>query len=747
MSVFSELKRRNVIRMAILYVVGSWLILQVAELLTEILSVPEWTLRFVLMILLLGLPLALIFSWVYEITPEGIKKESEIASGESVTDQTAKKLDVVVIALLVSVLGVFVADRLLSSDTQEQPTAAATSEPLPAAAVALEQPQARSVAVLPFADLSAGQANEYFSDGLTETLLHVLAGIPELKVAARTSSFAFKGRNEDVRDIARQLGVAHVLEGSVQRAGDKVRITAQLIRAEDGFHIWSENFDKTLDDIFEIQDDIATEVSKALTVSLLRSGDDASFASVTTSNVAAYDLYLQALSEYRKASVVSLAEAEQLLKRALQIEPDYAEAAAALGSVYLWQLQTGAVPQAEGFEQVIAQAQHALSLDPDNVEAAVLLIEARGRQAYMQGDAINSTLAGEQIRALVDRAKGEVTPKVSYAGFLTWSGDSDSAIVQMQRAIELDPLNPELHYWLGGYYAESDRVSDALAAYDRSLELEPDQPNVYSSYAVLAEEAGDYVSALQYMTRAAELDPADPELPGSIAIMLYELGLPDYAEAYASQAIALGGDSAYTKMVTLIRAHSTQSASQTNAIALDMIEADIENRRGAFLTAMDLYVETAATLGVLDTARARISELYPGFETPLADNIEPRVAIARLRTSTVLLTGAEADAKKAEAAVHRAFYDKAERVIEDVYSANLIVLAFEGNYAQMKRFLIDTVFPSRDVRQPQGFEWRFLASEHAAPIANDPEILAGLARWEANTTASIDALVAYLERQ
>lgn len=748
MSFFSELKRRNVIRMAVLYVVGSWLILQVAELLTEVLSVPEWTLRFVLMILLLGLPLALIFSWVYEITPDGIKKESEIADGDSVTDQTAKKLDVVVIALLVAVLGVFVADRFFSTDTpsrgvaevEQTQTPGSTTEPVATAV------QARSVAVLPFADLSADNANEYFSDGLTETLLHVLAGIPELKVAARTSSFAFKGRNEDVREIARQLGVAHVLEGSVQRAGNKVRITAQLIRAEDGFHIWSENFDKTLDDIFEIQDEIATDVSKALTVSLLRSGANESFASVTTSSVDAYDYYLQAIAEYRKASVVSLAEAERLLKRALQIEPNYAEAVAALGSVYLWQLETGAIPQLEGFERVIVQAERALELDPDNIEAAVLLIEARGRRAYMQGDTNNPALAGERMLELVNKAQGEVMPKASYAGFLSWSGDNEGAITQMQRAIELDPLNSEWHYFLGRVQADIGRYSDARASYDRALELEPDQPNVYGAYANLAEEAGDYVAALQYMNRAEELDPADPELPGRIAILLYDLELSEYADAYANKAIELGSDSAYAQLVELVRSYVTQPAAQANALALNMIESDVENRRGAFLTAMDIYLETSAQLGALPAARARLAELYPTFETPLAEKVPPRVAIARLRAARLFFVDADEDAKRAEAALHRKFYEKAGTDITSMHGAYLVVLAFEADYAALKRYLVDTVFPSHVVRFQRGFEMQFLTSQLAAPIADDPQIVAGLLQWDSNSARSREQLVAYLER-
>ncbi|MEM7613348.1 MAG: hypothetical protein AAF270_16810, partial [Pseudomonadota bacterium] len=305
MSFFSELKRRNVIRMAALYAVGSWLILQVTELLVDILDVPDWSMRLVLMILILGFPFALVFSWVYEMTPEGLKKEREVDAEASVTAETARKLDVVVIFLLVAVLVTFAVDRLLPEGTPD--TAAATQDtetakidartdlakhPISAAdsdAVRASGPAttraaapANSVVVLPFDDRSPAGDSEYFSDGLTETLLHMLAGVPDLKVAARKSSFAFKGNDSTPAEIGEQLGVANILEGSVQRAGDQIRVNAVLVRAEDGFTVWSKRFDKQLDSIFDIQDEIAEEVAKALSVSLLAGQGSASLSGVST---------------------------------------------------------------------------------------------------------------------------------------------------------------------------------------------------------------------------------------------------------------------------------------------------------------------------------------------------------------------------------------------------------------------------------------------------------------------------------
>jgi len=289
MSFFEELKRRNVIRVGIAYVIAAWLLLQVSDLVLGNIAAPGWVIQVIMLLLAIGFPLVVMFAWAFEITPEGIKKEKDVDRSQSIVSQTGRKLDRMIIGVLAVTVVYLLIDKLVltrPAPAPEQPVAEVSttkegSEPV--AQVAGEQaskpgdgksapaPAAKeaSVAVLPFVNMSGDTDNEYFSDGLTETLLHMLANLPDLQVAARTSSFAFKGKNESIQTIAKALGVAHVLEGSVQKAGDRVRITAQLIRADDGFHVWSQHYDRTLDDIFAIQDEIAGDVAGALGTSLL----------------------------------------------------------------------------------------------------------------------------------------------------------------------------------------------------------------------------------------------------------------------------------------------------------------------------------------------------------------------------------------------------------------------------------------------------------------------------------------------
>ena len=260
MSLFNELKRRNVIRVAAAYGVFSWLLLQVGDILFQTLELPSIWNKGLLAVILLGLPMALFFSWVYELTPEGLKKESEIGAGQSITTHTARKLNLAIVALLLATMGMLAWQQWREAATS--PTNSETTDIAPAAA------NGKSIAVLPFVNMSNDPEQDYFSDGLSEELLNQLAQVPGLSVVGRTSSFSFKGKNEDLRSVGRKLGVGNILEGSVRRQGNQVRITAQLIRVADGFHLWSESFDRHLDNVFLIQDEISAAVAKALKIVL-----------------------------------------------------------------------------------------------------------------------------------------------------------------------------------------------------------------------------------------------------------------------------------------------------------------------------------------------------------------------------------------------------------------------------------------------------------------------------------------------
>ena len=276
---FEELKRRNVFRVGVAYLVTAWIVAQVAELLVEAFEAPPWALKLFLGALALGFVISVVVAWVYELTPEGIKREVEIDRSESIVRHTGRKLDRLIIVALVVALGYFIWESRFRDDlesgspgaqviAEDSGGTARSGEHGPAGEAPAPEPSPQSVAVLPFLALSSGADDEFFADGLTEEILNALAQLPELLVTARTSAFHFKGRDIPIPEIAATLGVAHVVEGSVRRSGDRIRVTAQLIRAEDGFHLWSENYDRELADTFSVQDDIARSIAEALDVVL-----------------------------------------------------------------------------------------------------------------------------------------------------------------------------------------------------------------------------------------------------------------------------------------------------------------------------------------------------------------------------------------------------------------------------------------------------------------------------------------------
>ena len=257
-SLFSELKRRNVVRVGIAYIVLSWVALQLGDILFDMFETPAWVGKTLAALLLLGFPFACLFAWAFEMTPEGVKKTAEVDRSTSITHSTGRKLDFVIIGALVVALGYFVWERQELGE--------------PSVEVALE----KSIAVLPFVNLSSDEEHEWFADGLTEEILNSLARTPDLLVASRTSSFQYKGQNTDVSEIAAALGVAHILEGSVRRSGNRLRVTAQLIRAHDGFHLWSETFDREPEDVLAVTDgaDVVEELDAFLAGQVDLSGAD-----------------------------------------------------------------------------------------------------------------------------------------------------------------------------------------------------------------------------------------------------------------------------------------------------------------------------------------------------------------------------------------------------------------------------------------------------------------------------------------
>jgi len=432
-SLFNELKRRNVIRVGLAYVVAGWLLLQIADVVLNNIEAPDWVFKTILLVVALGFVLALIFAWAYELTPEGLKKEKDVDRSESITHVTGRKLDFAIIGVLVLALGYFAYDKFVISESGVVPTVAQDDE-----VIDTDIPEL-SIAVLPFVNMSSDPEQEFFSDGISEELLNMLAQFPGLRVAARTSSFQFKGQNRDIGEIANTLNVAHVLEGSVRKAGTRLRITAQLIKADSGYHLWSNTYDRELDDIFAVQDEIASAISEALKIKLaLDTADGGSQpTTVKAANTEAYEAFLRARELIHRRGRASLEEAVRQLERSLRLDDNFAPAHALLAIATTLLLESpesyGDLSLAQVQRVAIPHLDRALELEPN-------LAEGHAGKALLALDTQDMSLAiNHAYRAL------ELNP--SYIDAMNWLylalGDLGQYAEQdevMEQILETDPL-------------------------------------------------------------------------------------------------------------------------------------------------------------------------------------------------------------------------------------------------------------------------------------------------------------------
>jgi TolB-like protein/thioredoxin-like negative regulator of GroEL len=618
MSFFEELKRRNVIRVGIAYAIAAWIIMQVADLVLENIGAPEWVMQTIMLVLAIGLPLVLIFAWVFEMTPEGLKKERDVDRSQSITRVTGRKLDRVIIGVLTVAVAYLIVDKVVLQDRAARSAGTAgTRAPATQPQAVAEADASPSVAVLPFVNMSDDPGNEYFSDGLTETLLHMLAQLPDLRVAARTSSFAFKGQNKGVGEIAAVLGVAHILEGSVQKAGERVRVTAQLIRADDGFHVWSQNYDRTLEDIFAIQDEIAGDVARALGGSLLGSEPEAMHG-VTTRSTAAYDLFLQGLKEQNTFSYSSLNQAEGLFKDALGRDPAFSEAKLALARNYFMKVGTGLL-DAEAATAMIAplleQAREELPGEPLTRALELLLRAIPWSDTAVMGEE-RVALIGE-LRDLLPRISGDSWVRENVAASLRRFMDSPEEAIEVLRAgLMLDPLSDHLHAELGQAYIDLGRYGEARQAVERALEIAPANPNHYSELADIFSETGDFLAEIEWYIRATRVDPQDHELAAHVASKLYNLELAEEAKPWAARCQALAPQAGICRRTQLLAAATRGDQSAQLAQARSMLRDDVDLRWFAFPAALFNFSNTMTELGRAEEAYEFLSENFPILRTP-----------------------------------------------------------------------------------------------------------------------------------
>src|SRR5437868_5894812 len=458
-SFFAELKRRNVIRFAGLYLVGAWLLVQVAGTVLPMFGAPDWLPRSVVILLALGFIPALIFSWVFEMTPEGLKRDADVAPEKSIAPQTARRMNRTIIAVLMLALAYFAFDKFVLT-----PRRAA----VPNESGSAGQVSAKSIAVLPFENLSDDKTNTYFATGMQDEILTRLAGIRDLKVISRSSTEQYASRPPNLKIVAEQLGVATVLEGSVQKAGAAVHINVQLIDARSDSHLWAQSYDRDLKDIFGVQRDVAEKVADALKAQLLPA-ESTRIASVPTQNPEAYDLYLRANAHFQRGydqtALVpkELPLAIALYQQALAKDPGFALAAAMLSQAHMrvyWEMPDHTEARLASAK---AAADQALALQPDLGEAHVAL------GVYWYYGHRDYTQALQQLNLARKSLPNSASVELYVGAILRRQGQWSDAIIHIQRAIVLDPRSSLSIDLLATAYQSLRRYGEADEVFARAV--------------------------------------------------------------------------------------------------------------------------------------------------------------------------------------------------------------------------------------------------------------------------------------
>jgi adenylate cyclase len=477
-SFLTELKRRNVLRVVAAYLVTAWLIVQVVETVFPAFGFGDAAVRLVVTVLGIGLIVVAIAAWALELTPEGLRRDSAAESTQDPAPLPGHQFDRVIIIVLALALGYFAVDKfVLSGDPQPVFSEVGVDQ------YGIGTASVPSLAVLPFTNMSSDPEQEYLSDGISEELINLLANVPGLRVISRSSSFAFKGSNLKANELADEMNVDYILEGSVRKSGERVRITAQLIEADSDVHLWSETYDRTLDDIFAIQDDIAGSVLPALEVQLLGAAP-----TVAELDTDAYALYLQALHFYQQRSPEGVERAIDHVLRSIEIEPAHAPSWTLLASAYINQAHARDRPFEEGFELASEAADKALDIDPD-------FALAHSTRAWIamsyERDFARSARHFRMARKLAPNSNIVLT---NYAILAIRLGRIEEAIRMIGRSIELDPTNSVSHGNLAEALIHQGRFPEAEQAARKAVELRPGNNSARANLAltmILQNRPGD----------------------------------------------------------------------------------------------------------------------------------------------------------------------------------------------------------------------------------------------------------------
>ena len=519
---FAELKRRNVFKVAVAYAVVAWLLIQAASILFPTFEAPPWVMKVFVTAIASGFPLALILAWAFELTPEGIVRAEDVLPNESITPRTGRKLVgvIVVVGLIATGLLVFQfvggpgrrmsAPRANASSTALTPQAVSGQRAIPD----------KSIAVLPFVDMSQAKDQEYFCDGISEEILDALAKVDGLRVVARTSSFSFKGKSADVSEVAAKLTVANVLEGSLRRSGNRIRVTAQLI-ARDGFHLWSETYDRELQDVFAVQDEITHAIVDALKIKLAVALPPAR----AQPNTEGYDLYLQGLFFSNKSSEEALRKSLDLFQRALEKDPKLGHAWTGIAKDWVY-LADAYVKPLEAYPAAKAAAAKALALDENDAEARCYLAES---DRVLDWDLAK---ARREINRALQADPNSAVAHLYLANVLAPAGEWDDAVAHVREAVRLDPLSLTVSGGASGLLLLTQRYDEAIAESQRAQALDAAYFYRDSPLAGAYAEKGRYADALAVY---AKIQQPAPDTRAGLAILYAKMSRAAEARQIAGE--------------------------------------------------------------------------------------------------------------------------------------------------------------------------------------------------------------------
>src|SRR5437660_409781 len=515
----TELKRRKIYRVAVAYAIVAWLLIQAASILFPTFEAPPWVMKVFVALVVLGFPPALIFSWAFEITPEGIKRESEVEANKSITRHTGRKIAGITVIVAVLAAGLMIFQLL-------RPKAASNSAAKADSAVA--NIPGKSIAVLPFDNLSDDKSNAYFAEGVQDEILTRLAKVADLKVISRTSTQHFKSAPDNLPQIAKQLGVMNILEGSVQKANDQVRVNVQLINALTDAHLWAETYDRKLTDIFAVESEISKTIADTLQAKLTGS-EKISIAKVPTANTEAYELYLKGRFFWNKRTGADLKHAIEYFNQAIAKDPNYALAYAGLADSYTLLSVFGAASPQDSIPQARVAAKKALELDNTLAEAHA----SSGR--ILSGYDYDFERAIEEFERAIQLNPNYAT---SYHwisnGPLTARGEFDRAITEGKRAVELDPLSMIDNADLGQIYFYARRYDEAISQIGKAIEIDPHSYLAHYYLGQIYQLQGHLTEAIAEYQKAVELDD-DPQALAFLGQAQARIGQHDKAQQILSR--------------------------------------------------------------------------------------------------------------------------------------------------------------------------------------------------------------------